>query len=189
MLKAAMLRVFIDTSSLVSYLLTQGKLMRRVVAHWRAGTFTLLSSPATRAELADVLARPAIRQLATAPLDEPVRGLERFSEHVPGVLDLSGACRDTKDDKFLACAVEGEAHYLVSSDFDLLDMRRYRDLAIVNPGQFLLALELYPTEARALAARFGREVLEDIQVTVPLEPETAARVAEALTMLSEGYKE
>ena len=184
-----MLRVVVDTSSLVSYVLTRGELMRRVVAYWRAGTFTVLSSPATRAELADVLARPAIRQLAVAPLDELVRGLERFSEHVPGVLGLSGACRDPKNDKFLACAVEGEAHYLVSSDFDLLDMRRYRDVAIINPGQFLLALELYPMEARALAARFGRDVLEDIQATVPLEPETAARVAETLTMLSEGHKE
>ena len=43
-----MLRVVIDTSSLVSYVLTRGDLMRRVVAHWRAGTFTLLSSSATR---------------------------------------------------------------------------------------------------------------------------------------------
>ena len=133
-----------------------------------------------------MLARPAIRQLATAPLDELVRGLERFSEHVPGVLELSGACRDPKDDRFLACAVEGGAHYLVSSDYDLLDMRRYRDVAIVNPGQFLLALELYPLEARALVARFGHDVLADIQATVPLEPGTAARVAEALTVLSEG---
>ena len=65
-------------------------------------------------------------------------------------------------------------------------MRRYRDVAIVNPGQFLLALELYPMEARALAARFGHDVLADIQATVPLEPGTAARVAEALTVLSEG---
>ena len=70
--------------------------MRRVVVHWRTGTFTMLSSSTTRAELADVLARPAIRQLAVAPLDELVRGLERFSEHVPGVLDLAGACRDSK---------------------------------------------------------------------------------------------
>ena len=164
--------------------------MSKVVAHWRDGTFTLLSSPATRAELADVLARPAIRQLAVAPLDELVWGLERFSEHVPGVLDLAGACRDPKacgelsrtNDKFLSCAVEGRAHYLVSSDRDLLDMRRYQDVAIVNPGQFLLALELVPMEATALAARFGHDVLADIQATVPLEPETAARVAEALTI-------
>lgn len=175
----------IDTSSLVSYVLTQGDLMSRVVAHWRAGTFTLLSSPATRAELAGVLDRPSIRRLAVAPLDELVQGLERFSVHVPGTLDLSGACRDPKDDKFLACAVEGGAHYLVSSDRDLLDMRGYRGIAIVNPGQLLLALELYPVEAAAMAARFSRDVLVDIQATVPLEPGTAARVVEAVAILGD----
>ena len=178
----------IDTSSLVSYVLTRGELMRRVVAHWRADAFTVLSSPATRAELAGVLARPSIRRLAVAPLDELVRGLERFSVHVPGSLDLSGSCRDPKDDKFLACAVEGRAHYLVSSDRDLLEMRRYRDVAIVNPGQFLLALELYPLDAEALATRFGRHVLGDIQASVPLEPRTAARVGAALMVLSGGEK-
>jgi hypothetical protein len=62
----------------------------------------------------EVLARPQIKRLATAPLDDLVGGIERYTWHVPGALDLSGACRDPKDDKFLACAVEGEAHYLVS---------------------------------------------------------------------------
>jgi putative PIN family toxin of toxin-antitoxin system len=179
------LRAVVDTSSLVSTVLTQGNLMRRVVAHWRAGTFTLLSSAATRAELAGVLARPAIRELAVAPLDELVRGLERFSVHVPGALFFSGACRDPKDEKSLACAIEGGAHYLVSSDRDLLDMRRYRDVAIVNPGQFLVALELYPMEVAVMAARFGQDVLQDILASVPLEPETAARVAEAVAMLGD----
>jgi len=177
------LRAVIDTSSLVSYVLTRGELMRRVVAHWRAGTFTVLSSPATRAELASVLARPAIRELAVAPLEELVRGLEHFSEHVPGVLSLAGACRDPKDDKSLACAVEGGAHYLVSSDRDLLALRHYRGVAVVNPGQFLLALELVPMDAAALAARFGRDVLEEIVASVPLEPGTAARVGEAIAIL------
>lgn len=181
-----MLRVVIDTSSLVSYVLTQGDLMSRVIAHWRTKTFTLFSSSDTRAELAKVLARPSIQQLVTAPLDTMVQGLERFSEHVPGVLDVSGACRDPKDDKFLACAVEGEAHYLVSSDRDLLDMCHYQGIAIVNPGQFLLALELYPMEVAAIASRFDYQVLKDIQVTIPLEPGTEARVKKALAMLENG---
>ena len=62
-------------------------------------------------------------------------------------------------------------------------MRRYQDMAIVNPRQFPLAIELYSKEARALATRLGRDVLADIQATVPLEPKTAAWVAEALAML------
>lgn len=175
-----MLSVVIDTSSLVSYVLTKGKLMSRVVAHWRAGTFRFISSPATRGELEAVLKRPRIQRLANVPLDELSRGLERFSHHVPGNIDVSGACRDAKDDKFLACAVEGEAQYLVSSDRDLLDMRRFRGVAIVNPGQFLLAVELYPLPKGAIAERFDRDVLAGILETIPLEPDTETRIREAI---------
>ena len=113
MIPVALLRVVIDTSSLVSYVLTRGELMRRIVGHWRAGTFTLLSSPATRSELAAVLARPKIQRLAVSPLDEFVRGLERFSEHVPGVLSLSGVCRDAKDEQgpCARCCCQGHASH------------------------------------------------------------------------------
>jgi hypothetical protein len=72
-----------------------------------------------------------------------------YSWYVPGELCLTGACRDSKDDKFLTCAVEGDAHYLLSSDKDLLSMRFYRGMAIVNPGQFLLALELHALDVQA----------------------------------------
>ena len=53
----------------------------------------------------------------------------------------------------------------------------------MNPGQFLLALELYPMEPAAIATRFNRDLLTEIQTSVPLEPDTATRVAEALSML------
>jgi len=179
-----LLRVVIDTSSLVSYVLTRGQLMGKVVARWRAGDFTLLSSPATRAELDAVLARPSIQRLSHAPLDELVVGYERFTHHVGGDLSLAGACRDAKDDKFLACAVEGEAHYLVSSDRDLLDMRRYGQVAIVSPGQFLLALELHAAEPQALAERFAPQELAAILSAVPLEPGTESKVTKALERLA-----
>lgn len=175
-----MLRAVVDTSCLISYVLTRGTLMRQVIAHWQEGAFTMLSSPATRAELTGVLARPAIQQLAAVPLDEMASGLMRFSEHVPGKLELVGVCRDPKDDKFLACALKGQAHYLVTGDRDLLTLRHYREIAIVNPGQFLLALELYVMSAQALAARFGLEVLKEIVETIPLDPDTTARVREAV---------
>jgi putative PIN family toxin of toxin-antitoxin system len=175
-----MLRVVLDTSCMVSYALTRGKLMRQVIAHWQTGTFTVLSSPATRAELTSVLARPTIQQRAVVSLEEMVSGLARFSEHVPGKLQLVGACRDPKDDKFLACAMEGQAQYLVTSDRDLLALRHYRDIAVVNPGQFLVALELYRMDAETLAARFKSEVLAEIAETIPLDPNTAAYVSKAL---------
>jgi hypothetical protein len=36
----------------------------------------------------------------------------------------------------------------------------------------------------AIAARFGRDVLRDIQANIPLQPETRARVEEALARIS-----
>ena len=101
-----------------------------------------------------------------------VLGLERFSEDVVEEAGLTGLCRDAKDDKFLACAIAGDAHYLVASDQDLLSMRYCRGVAIVNPGQFLLALELSGLGEQIMVERFGREVLARIFGNVPLEPGT-----------------
>lgn len=154
--------------------------MSRVVEHWRAGSVILLSSPVTRAELGAVLARPAIRRLSSVSLDEFAQGLERFSENVPATADLTGVCRDPKDVKVLVCAQEGQAQYIVSSDRDLLDLRRFGDVAIVNPGEFLLAFELHALEPNEIALRFRREVLADIQANIPLDPETERRLAAAL---------
>jgi putative PIN family toxin of toxin-antitoxin system len=175
------LRVVIDTSSLVSYVLTQGDIMRKVMAIWRTGNITALSSPSTRKELADVLTRPHIRRLSAVPLDEFARGFERFTVHTPDILTLSGVCRDRKDDKFLACAVEGAADYLISSDRDLLDMRRFQDVAIVNPGQFLLAFELHGLDADSMAQRYTADILTDIQTTIPLDPQTSIQLSLALS--------
>lgn len=180
-----MLRVVIDTSSLVSYVLTRGEIMRRVIELWQADAVTVISSPQTRAELADVLTRPAIVRLSTVPLNDFAAGLEQFSTHVPGVLSVAGACRDPKDDKFLACAIEGDAHYIVTSDRDLLDLRKYRTVAIVNPGQLLLAFELYELGAEEIATRFDREVLRDILATTPLEQGTEQRVDAGLALWRE----
>lgn len=118
-------------------------------------------------------------------MDELARGLERFSEPVAGTLDLSGACRDPKDDKFLACAIEGRAHYLLSSDRDLLDMRRVQEACIVNPGQFLLALQLHEHPPTEIAARFAPQTLRDILNTMCLDPTTKAKLRQVLVNLSD----
>jgi len=53
-------------------------------------------------------------------------------------------------------------------------------VAIVNPGQFLLALGLSPMTAADTAARFDRDTPAAIQASVPLDAGTAARVTQAL---------
>jgi uncharacterized protein len=57
---------------------------------------------------------------------------------VPGVLDeIRGACRDPKDDLFLALAITVHADFIVSSDSDLLVLHPWRGIPILTPAQFL----------------------------------------------------
>ena len=50
-------------------------------------------------------------------------------------------CRDPDDDKFLACALDGAAYYVVSGDSDLLSMREYKGIKIVTVNEFLELLK------------------------------------------------
>ena len=61
--------------------------------------------------------------------------------HTRGDLAFPGASRDPKDDKFLACAVEGEAAYLVSGDEDLLSLKHFQGISIVRPADFVRLVE------------------------------------------------
>ena len=49
-------------------------------------------------------------------------------------------CRDHDDDKFLACALDGAAYYVVSGDSDLLSLREYKGVRIVTAAEFLSLL-------------------------------------------------
>ena len=51
------------------------------------------------------------------------------------------ACRDPKDDKFLAIAAAGEADLIVSGDQDLLALHSYAGIPIVPPVDFLRMLD------------------------------------------------
>ena len=172
----AALRVVIDTSSLVSYLLTKGAIMSKVISAWRAGDFWLISSPQTLEELETVLSRAKIRARSTAPLDRFPDGLKRYSLHVPGALALDGVCSDPKDDKFVACALEGGAQYLVSSDRHLLALEQYQGVCILNPGQFLVALQLANSSSERLRELYSTETLRSVLAEICLDAETREKI-------------
>lgn len=174
-----MLRVVIDTSTLISFALTSGEITSQIIRAWQAEEFVLLTTTAMRNELRRVLDRPRIRARAEAPLTWIADELEHHSWHVPGQMTIMGACRDPKDDVFLACAIEGQADYLASSDRDLLDMHHYQDICIVNPGQFLVGLQLSRLTVEQIVARFSPAALEAVQSTLCLNRDTAMKVAQA----------
>ncbi len=135
------LRVVLDTNLLVSYLLTHGKTMSRIIDFWENGNIDVLVSPTIIEELVEVLQRPRLKQHMVSDPQDLIDLLLSTAKQTSGDLTLQGACRDPKDDKFLACAVEGEASYLVSGDKDLLSLGTFRDVSIIRPIDFVSLIE------------------------------------------------
>ncbi|OGU37821.1 MAG: putative toxin-antitoxin system toxin component, PIN family [Ignavibacteria bacterium GWB2_35_12] len=50
---------------------------------------------------------------------------------------LKVVINDPDDDKFIECAVELGAEYIISGDKDLLSIKQFGNIKIVNPKQFL----------------------------------------------------
>ncbi len=59
--------------------------------------------------------------------------------------EVSGVSPDPDDDKFLACALEGQADYIVTGDPHLLNLKQYHGINILKPYEFLKRISLYPT--------------------------------------------
>jgi uncharacterized protein len=139
-----LLRAVADTNLFVSLALGAGATLQRFVDYWEDERFVLLISPQTLDELRWVLGR-AWRQTRLTP--DPAALLELVEhrcERTPGGSVAPGVCRDP-DDKFLSCAVEGQADYLVTGDRDLLALQEFRGVRIVTPSQFVQLLDEPPT--------------------------------------------
>jgi putative PIN family toxin of toxin-antitoxin system len=136
-----MIRAVIDTNLLVSYLLTQSETTSRLIDHWEQGHFAYLISPAMLSELKEVVYRPRLRQHMRVNPAVLLDLIEADTELIPGELILSGVCRDPKDELFIACAIEGNAAYLVTGDTDLLDMGSYQGVTMIRAYDFVALLE------------------------------------------------
>ena len=70
-----------------------------------------------------------------------MRELLDISMLTVGKAKLKKTSRDGKDNKFLVCASEAKADYLVTSDDDLLTMKAYEGTRIIPPHEFVELLE------------------------------------------------
>lgn len=46
-------------------------------------------------------------------------------------------CRDFKDNKFIECALSGGVDYIISGDGDLLSLKNYGSVIVVNARDFI----------------------------------------------------
>jgi hypothetical protein len=134
-------RVILDTSTLVSAALRTGSVPEQALLK-ALRTCDVCASVETLDELARVLDRKKFDRYRDRESRRSFVALIRRNVHLFAVQDadraaVDPACRDPRDNQFLALALVSEADALVSSDEDLLVLHPWRGIPIVTPAEFL----------------------------------------------------
>jgi putative PIN family toxin of toxin-antitoxin system len=61
---------------------------------------------------------------------------EAASEILHKLNPVPNICRDPNDNMMIACAIDATADYIVTGDEDLLILKKYKDVIILNPRNF-----------------------------------------------------
>ncbi|GAB5047382.1 putative toxin-antitoxin system toxin component, PIN family [Thermodesulfovibrio sp. TK110] len=128
-------RVVIDTNVFVSSFF--GGKPRRIIDLWKEGKITLCLSSSILEEYIDVLQRIGLKD--EIELQELLNLFRSgfnliFTTQTP---KLNIVARDPSDNKFIECAVKLQAKYLVSGDKELIKIKKYMDIKILTPAEFL----------------------------------------------------
>ncbi len=133
------MKVVVDTNALVSGVFFGG-MPSRILEAWRDKRIDVVVSPDILEEyrrvgehletqFTDVSLAPFLALLVmNAEIIEPPDLPEQVS-------------RDSDDDKFIACALVGDAGYVVTVDKDLLSLKTLGDVRMVTPNEFIMEVQ------------------------------------------------
>jgi putative PIN family toxin of toxin-antitoxin system len=135
-----MIRTVLDTNLFVSALLKAGSNADKIIDMVREEKVLLLISDAICEEITRVLFYPKIRKRLAAS-DEELQNFVRLFRTVaittPGIANIPPLVADPDDTKYLICAMEGRADYIVSGDHHLTDLVIYQGIRVVTPAEFI----------------------------------------------------
>ena len=130
-------KVVVDTNVLISAILFGGnprKILKLLAQHQISG----ITSPILIVELMEILSKKfKFEAVKIILIDELIK--EEFTIVYPS-LHLE-VLRDSDDDRVLEAAIEGQAEYIVTGDRDLLELKKYQNVGIVTPAEFLLRIK------------------------------------------------
>jgi putative PIN family toxin of toxin-antitoxin system len=128
-------RVVLDTNVLVSALLFSG-VTSRLISLWQGGSIIVLLSRDILEEYLRVLSYPKFELSEAEIKDLMEEELLPYVTVIKPKRRLHVVERDPSDNKFLECAVSGQAQVIISGDKDLLSIGKYRQIHIQTPAQF-----------------------------------------------------
>ena len=128
------MKIVLDTNIVISGIFFTGPPFE-ILSAWQQGKIDILLAPDILDEyyrVADEL-KERFSEIDAEPL---LTLIANNSEIIPNSSLGVPVCEDTDDDKFISCAVSGNAQYIISGDKHLLNVGKYKDVSILNPSTF-----------------------------------------------------
>ena len=133
-------RIVLDTNVLISAILFGGK-PRRVLDLVISGSVDCTLSTGILDELKDVLQRPRFGFSADVCF-HIIEELHGACDIISPSVSVDVFRSDPDDNRILECAVEAQAHFIVSGDPHLLDLGKFEKIRILSPADYLKEFEV-----------------------------------------------
>jgi uncharacterized protein len=137
-----MIRGVLDTNVWVSAMLSPGNPPAKILELALSGKMQLIISPGIIREIGQVLKYPKVKkalkkhQISSQEVDEVILKLLKVAVITTGEILAAGVSDDPADDMVIACALEGQADFIISGDHHLTDLKDYQGIKIVDPATF-----------------------------------------------------
>ena len=128
------MKIVLDTNVFISGIFWKGS-SNKVLANWREGKFTLVTSLETISEIIKVLKDFKIR-LSDDMIKEWVDLIVRNSIIVDPKEKIAIVKDDPKDNMFIEAAIAGNVDYIISQDNHLLKLKEFKGIKIITPEEF-----------------------------------------------------
>jgi len=129
------MRIVIDTNIFIIALI--GKSSPKLIEWLSEKKFVVLFSKESYGEFVEVIRRPKFNKLFTENKILTLLELLKIIKEIVPVNSSTDICRDKKDNFLLNLCKDGNADYLITEDFDLLDIANYESTKIVNYKKFI----------------------------------------------------
>ena len=114
-----------------------GGIPGKLIELWKKGSITPLITEDIMAEYLRVLAYPKFKlseEEVHYIIHQEILPFFKVVNSKPGSSIIK---KDPDDDKFIQCAIAGQAKIIISGDRHLLAQKSYKEIKILTPSQFL----------------------------------------------------
>jgi uncharacterized protein len=134
-----MIRVVVDANVFVSAALKPHSKPAQIIGLVKKGKIALVLSQAILEELRKVFRYPKIKKelrLSVSEIDETLGKITAGAVLTPVNIKISAVKDDPEDNRYLECAVEGQADYIISGDRHLTQLKFFQGIIIIDPAAF-----------------------------------------------------